>query len=320
MPTKLKSEQTPNEMGSGEQFVLTLETPAGLLHAAIAARGASLREFRLGDIELVEPYAAESEAPHCAGQVMAPWVNRLDHGRWTFGGEVLQNPITLTEQDNANHGLLLDYFYKAVESTASSVTLEAIIEPSAGYPFRVVTRVTYALVADGLVVTHRAENLADVAAPYATGAHPYFKFSTVDTADLTIKLDAATRTVTNARQIPIGEEPAELAGFDLRTGVRAGDQLIDNDFTGLARDENGLAHTFDLSADGRGLDIWQDHNFAHVVLFTPSFFPTIDGGRTHAVAVEPSTSAPNAFNSGKNLIWLEPGGVFEGRWGVRLVL
>ena len=79
MPTKLKSEQTPNEMGSGEQFVLTLETPNGLLHAAIAARGASLREFRLGDIELVEPYAAESEAPHCAGQVKATWAVSYTH-------------------------------------------------------------------------------------------------------------------------------------------------------------------------------------------------------------------------------------------------
>ena len=106
----------------------------------------------------------------------------------------------------------------------------------------------------------------------------------------------------------------------MRAGVRAGDQLIDNDFTDLARDENGLAHTYVSSADGRGLDIWQDHNFAHVVLFTPSFFESVDRGLTHAIAVEPSTSAPNAFNSGKNLIWLEPGAVFEGHWGVRVVL
>jgi aldose 1-epimerase len=251
---------------------------------------------------------------------MAPWVNRLDHGRWVHNGEVLQNAINLVEQDNANHGLLLDYFYKEVESTDTSVTLEAFIEPSEGYPFRVKTQVTYALVAGGLVVTHRAENLSAQPAPYATGAHPYFKFSEVETKDLTITLAAATKTVVDDRQIPIGEEPAANSDYNLAKGVRAGNQLIDNDFTDLARDENGLAHTLILTTDARGLDIWQDHNFGHVVLFTPSFFETIEGGFTHAIAVEPSSAAPNAFNSGKNLLWLEPGAKFEAHWGVELVL
>ena len=320
MPTKPNSEQTPHQLFSGEQFVLNLQTPDGLMHATIAARGASLREFGIGNIELVEPYAADADAPLCAGKVMSPWVNRLDHGRWVHNGQVLQNPITLPEQDNANHGLLLDYFYGAVESTASSVTLEAIIEPSAGYPFRVKTQVAYSLNSGGLEVTHRAENLSDQPAPYATGAHAYFKFSEVETQDLIITLAAATKTVVDERQIPIGEEPAENSGYNLAKGVRAGNQLIDNDFTDLVRDENGLAHTFVLSTDARGLDIWQDHNFAHVVLFTPDFFETVDGGLTHAIAVEPSTSAPNAFNSGKNLLWLEPGAKFEARWGATVLL
>jgi aldose 1-epimerase len=320
MLTKSSSQQNPQANASGQQFVLTLLTPNGKLHATIASRGASLREFRIGNIELVEPYDADSDAPLCAGKIMSPWVNRLDHGQWTYQGEVLHNPITLTEQDNANHGLLLDYLYKEVDSSPTSVTLEAVIEPSEGYPFHVVTRVTYALVTDGLVVTHRAANLSEAAAPYATGAHPYFKFSEVDAADLTVTLPAATRTVVDSRQIPVGEEPASAAGIDLAAGVRVGDHHIDDDFTDLARDESGLAHTLILSADARGLDVWQDSSFKHVVLFTPSFFPTIVGGRTHAVAVEPSTAAPNAFNSGKNLIWLEPGAAFEGRWGVRVLL
>jgi aldose 1-epimerase len=320
MPIKPKFGQKTHEFVSGDQFVLNLETPNGLLHATIASRGASLREFRIGDIELVEPYSADTEAPYCAGLVMAPWVNRLDHGRWVHNGEVLQNGINLVEQDNANHGLLLDYFYTEVESTDTSVTLEAFIEPSEGYPFRVKTQVTYSLNTGGLEVTHRAENLSVLPAPYATGAHPYFKFSEVETKDLTITLAAATKTVVDDRQIPIGEVPAADSSYNLAEGVRAGNQLIDNDFTDLARDENGLAHTLILSTDARGLDIWQDHNFGHVVLFTPSFFDTIDGGFTHAIAVEPSSAAPNAFNSGKDLLWLEPGAKFEARWGARVLI
>jgi aldose 1-epimerase len=46
----------------------------------------------------------------------------------------------------------------------------------------------------------------------------------------------------------------------------------------------------------------------------------MDGGKTFAAAIEPSTAAPNAFNSGRNLMWLEPGVEFVGRWGVKVTV
>ncbi len=303
-----------------EQFVLTHRSPIGHLTATIMQLGASLRTFSVGDIELVEPYAEDSKAPLCAGQVMAPWVNRLDHGRWTHNGQVLQNPITIVDQDNANHGLLLDHKYDLVAQTEASVTLAALIAPTDGYPFEVLTHVTYELVDTGLVVTHRALNLGDQAAPYATGAHPYFKFSQVESADLILTTDAATLTVVNDRQIPIGETATLGTPIDLRNGTRIGDRHIDEDLTDLPRDANGNAHTYLRSTDGRGLDVWQDEHFKHVVIFTPNYFPTVDGGKTSVAAIEPSTAAPNAFNSGRDLIWLEPGAEFSARWGVDLTL
>jgi aldose 1-epimerase len=36
------------------------------------------------------------------------------------------------------------------------------------------------------------------------------------------------------------------------------------------------------------------------------------------LAVEPMTCAPNAFRSGDGLLRLEPGGGFEGSWGIRV--
>jgi len=303
-----------------EQFVLTHKSPIGHLTATIMQVGASLRTFSVGEIDLVEPYAEDSKAPLCAGQVMSPWVNRLDHGQWTYRGQVLQNPITIVDQDNANHGLLLDHKYDLVSQTESSVTLAALIEPTDGYPFAVQTRVTYQLVDTGLVVTHQAHNLSADAAPYATGAHPYFKFSAVESADLILTSDAETLTVVNSRQIPIGETPTLGTPIDLRHGTRIGDQHIDEDLTDLPRDEHGNAHTYLRTTDGRGLDVWQDEHFKHVVIFTPNYFPTVDGGKTNVAAIEPSTAAPNAFNSGRNLIWLEPGVEFSARWGVDLTL
>ncbi len=305
---------------TGEQFVLTHQGPSGLFTATITQVGAALRTFSLGEIDLVEPYSDEVKAPLCAGQVMAPWVNRLDHGQWKHNGKVLQNPITIVEQDNANHGLMLDYIYDLVSQTESSVTLAGLISPTAGYPFEVLTHVTYSLSDFGLEVTHRAVNRSLEAAPYATGAHPYFTFSAVDSADLILTSDAATLTLVNDRQIPVAEAATAGSDFDLRDGVRIGDRHIDEDLTGLPRDEQGLAHTYLRAPDGRGLDVWQDETFKHVVIFTPKYFPTVLGGETSVAAIEPSTSAPNAFNSGRDLLWLEPGVEFVGRWGVGVTL
>jgi aldose 1-epimerase len=305
---------------SGEQYVLSLETENGQLRATIAQVGASLRELSIGSIELVEPYAADQERPLCAGVIMSPWVNRLDGGRWKHDGVQLENPITIFDQNNSNHGLLLDRRYEPLEQSSSEVTLSALIGSPTGYPFEIETRVTYSLSSRGLEVTHRAKNLSGSKAPYATGAHPYFKFSEVETADLIISSDAETRTVVDERQIPISEEPTKGSKFDLRQGLKVGENFIDEDFTDLPLDENLRSHVYLKSAAGRGIDVWQDSTFKHVVLFTPNYFPAVNGEKVYAAAIEPSTAGPNALNSGKDLIWLSPDQEFVGKWGVSLIL
>ena len=288
----------------------------GELRATIAQVGASLRQMSVGSIEIVQGFAADQPAPYCAGAVMSPWPNRIDGGKWVYQGQELQFNLNIVSQQNANHGLLLDYPYELISRTPHSVTLGATIFARQAYPFVVETTVTYALGENGLTVTHSAINRTDADAPYAVGGHPYFKFSQVDPTELVIKSQAKTRTTVNERQIPTGEEPTLATQFDLRDGVRLPDVFIDQDFTDLERDEVGHAHTYLLAPDGRGVDVWQDAIFKHVVIFTPGFFPTDDGGHTYAAAVEPSTAAPNAFNTGKNLIWLKKDELFTASWGV----
>ena len=305
---------------SGEQYALSFSSSQGELRAIIAQVGASLRVFDIDDIELVEPYGEDQVKPLCAGAIMAPWVNRLDGGMWAYRGEQLHNPINIAEQQNANHGLLLDHAYVAEEKTGSAVTLRATIEPSTGYPFHVDTWVKYELSESGLTVTHRAINRSGEAAPYATGAHPYFKFSDVATSELTLSSHAGTQTVVDDRQIPVSTRPTVGTECDLRDGFRVGDRCLDEDFTDLPLGSDGNAHVYLTTPDGRGLDVWQDSTFKHVVIFTPSFFPSADGSPVYAAAIEPSTAAPNAFNSGDDLIWLEPEDEFQARWGVRINL
>jgi aldose 1-epimerase len=53
-----------------------------------------------------------------------------------------------------------------------------------------------------------------------------------------------------------------------------------------------------------------------VQVFTTRAFPK-GAGEGLAVAVEPMTAPPDAFNSGEGVRWLEPGEHWSVNWGVR---
>jgi aldose 1-epimerase len=299
---------------------LARQSESGLLTAGISRVGAALRSLAIESLELVEPGEFDSLSPFCEGVIMSPWPNRIDGGKWQYQGRILELPINLHSQQNSNHGLLLDYVYEVVEQGEASVTLGALIHARLGYPFDVYTTVTYELVEAGIKISHTAENLSDEVAPYALGGHPYFKISGVATEDLFLRSDASTVLVVDDRQIPTGTMPTAHSRFDMRSGVRIGDNFYDHDFTDLPRDSEGLAHTYLTAPDGRGFDIWQDAEFKHVVIFTPDFYYSESAEqRRFACAIEPQTSGPNAFNSGKDLNWLSKGELFAASWGINLL-
>jgi aldose 1-epimerase len=63
-----------------------------------------------------------------------------------------------------------------------------------------------------------------------------------------------------------------------------------------------------------GVELWADPDFRWVQVFTPYDFPGAHGG--FAVAVEPMTCPPDALNSGIDLLHLDPGESWTGRWGI----
>ena len=59
--------------------------------------------------------------------------------------------------------------------------------------------------------------------------------------------------------------------------------------------------------------VWADERWRYVQLFSGDDKPDV---ARRALAVEPMTCPPNAFRTGVDLIRLEPGETFEGRWGI----
>lgn len=285
----------------------------------VAALAAALRSLRVDGVQLTEPYGPDMVAPMGCGMVLAPWPNRVRDAVWQLDGEPQLLDVTEPKLHNASHGLLRNTGYALLEQTATSLTLGALIAPQHGWPFLLDTRVRYDLTANGLTVTHEVTNLSECSAPWAVGAHPYFRVGDVPSEELTLTLTGAVRLELDDRSNPVGARPVGDSGDgdgDLRGGQPTRGLELNTAYGELAN-VDGRADVAWLSADdGRCTTLWADPSFGWMQVYTPSDFPR-KNGNGFAIALEPMTAPPNALNSGIGLIWLEPGSSWAGSWGVR---
>ena len=300
---------------SGRQFELE---NAGA-RAEIGSLAAVLRSLSVDGIQLTEPVGTDVVAPMGCGMVLAPWPNRVRDGLWQLDGEPQQLDITEPPLHNASHGLLRNTGYRLLAETASSVTLGALIAPQHGWPFQLDTSVRYEVEPDGLTVTHSVVNLGERRAPWAVGAHPYFRVGQVPVEQLVVTLSGEVRLELDDRANPVSEHPVEGV-FDLRVGRPVAGLNLNTGYGQLAN-RDGRADVAWLTApDGRSTTLWADAAFGWVQAYTPASFlrPAAPGpGPGLAIALEPMTAPPNALNSGIGLIWLQPGESWSGSWGVR---
>ncbi|MDP9027910.1 MAG: aldose 1-epimerase family protein [Actinomycetota bacterium] len=292
----------------------------------VAALAAALRSLTVDGVQLTEPYGPELVAPMGCGMVLAPWPNRVRDALWEWEGEPQLLDVTEPKLHNASHGLLRNTGYALVEQTDTSLTLGALIAPQHGWPFLLDTRVRYELDADGVTVTHAVTNLSTRTAPWAVGAHPYFRVGDVPSEELTVTLTGATRLELDDRFNPVGVNPVDAddgtggsGSYDLRDGRPARGLDLNTGYGDLANRDGRADVAWLTAADGRCTTLWADAAFRWIQAYTPSDFPRdpADGGPGFAIALEPMTAPPNALNSGVDLIQLEPGASWAGSWGVR---
>lgn len=280
--------------------------------AEVTQVGAALRALTVDGVDLVPRYPDDLPTPAASGVVLVPWPNRIRDGRYTFDGDDQQLAISEPKFGNASHGLLRFGVYQPIEHTDERVVLGADVVPQTGYPFHLLTRVTYTLESDGLRVAHEIENVGARSAPVALGVHPYFQIGGVATEDLVVHSTGTTTLVVDERNIPVDEVAVDDT-TDLRGGRRLGDASLDNGYRGLDRDAEGRARHTLTAPDGRRLELWQDEGFRWVQVFTTDRYP----GHPLAVAIEPMTAPANAFATGTDLDTLQPGSVLAREWGVR---
>lgn len=279
--------------------------------ATVVEVGGGLRSFTYRGEDVTATYPDTELPPKCCGGVLVPWPNRLRGARYSFGGASYQLPITEPKTGNATHGLARWARWVPVSVQPDAVTLAIELVPQSAYPFEVRVEVTYALHPEsGLVVTARATNHGVGAAPFGAGFHPYLSLHGHELTDVTVKVPASRRLVLDEALVPVGVREVSNTDYDLRRGRKLKHLRLDDALTGLAlRDGRGVAEVRTRSG---GAQLWFAPTFQYLQVFTPDDFRR----GVPAIAIEPMTCPADAFNTGADLIVIEPGGSWSGSWGI----
>ena len=286
----------------------------GAWEAVVAVHGASLRGVTNGGQSVATGYRGIANKQGGQGDVLIPFPGRVGGGMYLWDGVLYQLPQTDKDGPNAIHGFVRTVDWAAAEQSESCARFTLAFTGAPGYPFPLDLELTYTLSDEGLRCDFEITNTGAVAAPVATGFHPYFTVGSeqVDTDALTLPFDSVLEMV---QFIPTGKifSVAE-AGLDFRHSAPIGTTVFNHCFLGPQRGPDGRARVT-LTGNGKSVTVWMDEAFDYVVLYTGENMPA--EYRRGSLAIEPMTCGSDAFNHPEwGLPRLEPGARFAGSWGV----
>ncbi|RSM58600.1 aldose epimerase [Actinoplanes sp. ATCC 53533] len=284
--------------------------------AVIAEVGGVLRHYSAGEAEVLDGFGPDEISPASAGQILAPWPNRIRDGHYTFEDTAYQLALTEPARHNAIHGLTNWSRWKLVEQASDAVTVEFDLPPQMGYPWSLTLRTRWSVSADGLRSDQEVVNNSDRNAPWGFSVHPYLRLPGVAVDDILLHVPGRSRVLADARLLPIGAVKVAGTEYDYTEPRRIGEAVLDTTFGDLEyAADGGSAVTISAPGGGRSVTVWGDESFRWWQVFSGD---TLHGERfRRSVAIEPMTCPPDAFRSGRDLLVLEPGQTWRASWGVR---
>lgn len=286
---------------------------SGLSSAKVDTVGATLIGLWIDEEPLLSGPARV--APHLGhhGAVLAPWPNRLAHGRYTFDDDTHQLAINDPPYGHALHGLVFDRRWRVLEHAISSVTMTHTLDGSQGYPFRVQVTVAYSLKNTVLRCDVTWENQGTTAAPFGVGFHPYFRPGPSPMAEWWLRVPASTFLGTDPlTALPTEPRDVVSTSYDFRSPRTLGEDRFSvayerwpapNEVPITLTDPRGWALSINASSAFRWVQVFSGH------------LPTAELSR-RGLAIEPQTCPPNAFATGQDVINLAPGETGWASWSV----
>lgn len=270
----------------------------GEYEATFISVGAAIASLKYQGRDLVVPHDPDQMPEAYKGKTLIPWPNRVKDGKYTYGGKSYELPVNEHPTGAALHGLAAFTDWNLKSSSSDSVTFETHIAPSYGYPFSLLSQVTYTLNERyGLSARIRTRNVGHDTAPYGVSSHPYLtcNLRPVDECDLTVPAGKVMEVDENLT--PIALSDVGKLNLDYRKARTIDGQEIDHAFTELPSGKWFV----DLHDSATGQTVRLTSNEPWVQIYSGTLI-----GRV-GVAVEPMTCPPNAFNSHEGLISLKAG-------------
>lgn len=292
---------------SGKQYQIS---HAGY-RAVIVEVGAGIRVLECDDRPVLESYDEDAICDGAHGANLLPWPNRVLGGAYRFMDHDYRLPLTEPEAGNAIHGLVRWLPFRAIHLTLAAVTLEASLHPTPWYPFLLRVRFGYELSANGLSITTEVLNQGNQPCPIALGHHPYLSPGDGN------MIDAAFFSASLAETPSAAHAGSNSFDAHLELPQLIGDKTLDATFAISFTEGMSQGWARLTGVDHRTVELWMDQSYRYLQLFSGDTLP--DGRRRKALAVEPMTAPPNALQTGRDLLVLQPRETLETQWGVRLL-
>lgn len=306
---------------SGRQVRIT----GGGYSADIASVGATLRSLHYQGRQLTASFGADEVRPGALGACLLPWPNRIAGGSYEFAGNREQLALTEPARANAIHGLAMWVDWDITDLESDRVELSTRIPAQPGYPHTLEVTATFRLSSTGLKWSIDTSNAGGSPAPYGIATHPYLTLPSGRVDDWDLRVPATeVLEVDEDSKLPRALHPvSDFNGgeFDFTTCRTIGPARIDNAMTGIEA-ADGAARV-ELTAphlpDSVGVSLsWDPQVMPWVQIFTADLPDRPDLDR-HALAVEAMTCPPDAFNSGTDLLVLDPGQSHCATWSIAAV-
>jgi aldose 1-epimerase len=269
--------------------------------AVISTEGAALIGLSVDSFDLIEPNTREGLY---AGKILAPWPNRIKDGKYTFNKKDYQLPVNEVSKNNSLHGLVANCHWEVILQDQSKVILQHLLNQPDIYPGKLQLQVSYEIIEQGVEISVLSENVGDISAPYGVSIHTYLVAGAlVKNNELLLQLPTDQFLEVDAeRLLPIKLQPVTGTNFDFISLKKISDLFIDHAF----KYSSNYSRSISLLDQARGgVEMIFDDQSKWIQIHTAD--RDLQADSRMAVAIEPMTCPPDAFNSGIDLIVLEPG-------------
>ena len=269
--------------------------------AVISTEGAALIGLSVNNFDLIEPNTRDGLY---AGKILAPWPNRIKDGKYSFSKKDYQLPINEVSKNNSLHGLVANCLWEVLFQSESKVVLQYLLNQPEIYPGKLQLQVSYEIIEHGLEITVLSENVGELSAPYGVSIHTYLVAGAlVKNNELNLQIPADQFLEVDARRLlPIKLQPVVGTNFDFINPKKISNLFIDHAFKYSGDYPRSISL---LNSDGLGAEVIFDEQSNWLQIHTAD--RDLQADSRMAVAIEPMSCPPDAFNSEMDLIVLEPG-------------